>query len=258
MLALLSATAQAASDRQDVGRWFDRKGRPLPAAQAAAAAANLPPLLEGAPFAYPRRQNLMEVPGCVTTQFYIRPDGLTDRFLILDSKPKGMFDQSVLESLRFWKFEPRSKGRWAVLPIHFGFEVRVGTHLEKMRKDCVVPRITGQVLINGGKPLDGDKPLYPPALVESRTQGCVTVSFAVRPDGLADDYAVLDADPQQVFVPTTIQALNGWRFEPPSQAAQRSYARYQFLIPSAENGAAPRECLWPQGVPFPPTQETAP
>ncbi|MGH8481665.1 MAG: hypothetical protein ACRES8_04310, partial [Nevskiaceae bacterium] len=88
--ALLLAAAPALAGREPfVNYWFTERGQPEPAAQRWAEAMGLPPLLSGAPF----RDDLAAIgpttPSCLTIQFLVRPDGLTDKFMILDSRPKG-------------------------------------------------------------------------------------------------------------------------------------------------------------------------
>lgn len=228
----------------DASRWFDRYGRPTAIAQQAAAAAQLPPFIEGVSFVFPRKQARMKEPGCIVVQFQVRPDGLTDHFLILESRPKGVFDETVLQSLQFWKFEPTAKGKWSILPISFGFGVEAGTHLPKWDRGCLVPSVEIVASELPAPPLDERKPYYPPPLVESRTQGCVSVRFTIGPDGLADDYEIIDAKPNREFVKTVIQALNEWRFQPPS-ASTPGLVHFGFKMPLKGTDASAATCRWP-------------
>lgn len=65
--------------------------------------------LERARPEYPRRAALAGVQGCVTAAFDVRPDGRTDNFQVLDSKPKGVFSRAAVVALRDWRYPERDK-----------------------------------------------------------------------------------------------------------------------------------------------------
>jgi len=74
--------------------------------------------------AYPlsaRRRNLT---GKVTVKFLVDSNGKVRKPQILDAQPKGIFEQSVLDSISKWHFKPgiyqgREVATWVVLPIQF-------------------------------------------------------------------------------------------------------------------------------------------
>lgn len=58
---------------------------------------------------YPKRVVLAGLQGCVTTAFDVRPDGRTDNFQVLDSKPKGVFSRAAVMALRDWRYPEREE-----------------------------------------------------------------------------------------------------------------------------------------------------
>lgn len=58
---------------------------------------------------YPRRAALAGVQGCVTVSFDVMPDGRTDNYEVLDSKPQGVFVKEALLALRDWRFPEREE-----------------------------------------------------------------------------------------------------------------------------------------------------
>ena len=63
---------------------------------------------------YPSEAARQRLEGCVVVSFEITPDGLADKYQVLDSKPAGVFDAATLASLNHWRFEvPSRPGRYA-------------------------------------------------------------------------------------------------------------------------------------------------
>ena len=75
---------------------------------AEARAKGLVPLERTAP-EYPRQAALAGVQGCVTASFDVMPDGRTDNYQILDSKPQGVFVKATLMALKDWRFPERDE-----------------------------------------------------------------------------------------------------------------------------------------------------
>ena len=55
---------------------------------------------------YPYKAKRLEIEGYVRVKFLVDKTGAVCRVAVLDSKPKGMFDDSVLTVLPSWKFAP--------------------------------------------------------------------------------------------------------------------------------------------------------
>ena len=73
---------------------------------------------------YPHRAKRRNITGQVTVKFLVTQNGSVDRLSILNAEPEGIFENSVMNALPHWRFEPGYyKGKpvhtWVVLPIHF-------------------------------------------------------------------------------------------------------------------------------------------
>ena len=73
---------------------------------------------------YPARAKAKEIEGFVTMSILINTDGKIDTVKIIESEPAGIFDKSVLRTIKKWVFEPaRYKGEavktWANQTIRF-------------------------------------------------------------------------------------------------------------------------------------------
>ena len=83
-----------------------------------------PQILKQQKPAYPllaRRRNLT---GKVTVKFLVDRHGKVHKPKILEAHPKGVFEQSVLDSITKWRFKPgvykgREVATWVVVPIQF-------------------------------------------------------------------------------------------------------------------------------------------
>lgn len=90
---------------------------------------------------YPRRAALNGIQGCVSVAFDIRRDGLTDNYLVLDSKPEGMFVGAVLLALRDWRFPPREKPVRTNMPVTFGLSNKRTDAIPKCALDPALPEV---------------------------------------------------------------------------------------------------------------------
>lgn len=64
---------------------------------------------------YPREAARRGLSGCNVISFEITAEGLADKYQILDSQPKGVFDKASLIAMNRWKFkQPKRPGRYAV------------------------------------------------------------------------------------------------------------------------------------------------
>ena len=73
---------------------------------------------------YPARAKAKEIEGFVTLSLLINTEGKIDTVKIIESEPAGIFDKSVLRTIKKWVFEPaRYKGEpvqtWANQTIRF-------------------------------------------------------------------------------------------------------------------------------------------
>lgn len=68
---------------------------------------------------YPMEAKRRWQEGCVVLQFTVRPDGKTDDFAVLESRPLGMFEKSVIGAVYQWQYDPTSKPRTVVEAFEF-------------------------------------------------------------------------------------------------------------------------------------------
>ncbi len=55
---------------------------------------------------YPQQAIDQAIVGCTSVSFIVRPDGTADQYQIVESEPKGVFDQVTLKAINEWRFEP--------------------------------------------------------------------------------------------------------------------------------------------------------
>lgn len=101
----------------------------------------------------------------------------------------------------------------------------------------------------GGKEADAEgmpqpiyraAPDYPRRAAANRIQGCVVIAFDVRPDGLTDNFEVIDSEPQGIFVKEALLALRDWRY-PKREEPIRVTQQITFNLESAREDERP-EC----------------
>lgn len=88
---------------------------------------SVPKVTERAPLEYPKQAKRKGITGYVLFNLLIGKDGNVIRSNILESQPKGVFDDVATASVRMWKFEPATyKNKpvkvWAKQKISFKFE----------------------------------------------------------------------------------------------------------------------------------------
>jgi periplasmic protein TonB len=76
------------------------------------------------PPVYPYKAREQHIEGVVQIKILVREDGSVGEVLILDSRPKDVFDDAVLASVPRWRFEPgkvsgKAVTAWVVTALHF-------------------------------------------------------------------------------------------------------------------------------------------
>ena len=56
---------------------------------------------------YPRKQAIAGIEGWVKLKFTINPDGSVSNPVVLDAKPRRVFDSAAKKTIRKWKYKPR-------------------------------------------------------------------------------------------------------------------------------------------------------
>jgi protein TonB len=81
------------------------------------------PMVKTAPM-YPFRAREQGVEGVVQVKILVREDGTVGEVLIVDARPKDIFEEAVLAAVPNWKFEPgviqgKRVTSWVVTALHF-------------------------------------------------------------------------------------------------------------------------------------------
>jgi protein TonB len=76
------------------------------------------------PPVYPYKAKRLEIEGYVKIKFLVDEEGTVSRVSVLDASPKGVFEDSVLQTLPSWKFSPgkvvgEPVSSWVVTTIRF-------------------------------------------------------------------------------------------------------------------------------------------
>lgn len=251
-LLLCAATldAAAAVKRRDTERWFDRDGQATAYGRRVAKEQGLPPLAGGvwvemvkaASTQLVDKIHVTRTAPCATVQFKIARDGKTDQLLVLESQPHPAYGERVVQSVAHWQFQPSEQAQWRTIVVDFEeSEQLTGSRIAREVSCRAAETQIVDALSPGRELRDSRPPHFPPAAVEARAPGCVTVRFTVRGDGLADGYEIVDAQPDDRFVAASAAALNDWRFSE-SSVESRAAARFAFVLDDEVQAPA---CQWP-------------
>jgi protein TonB len=76
------------------------------------------------PPVYPYRAREQQIEGIVQVKLLINTDGTVGQIIILDARPEGIFDESVLQAIPQWKFNPgkienQAVTAWVVTTLRF-------------------------------------------------------------------------------------------------------------------------------------------
>ena len=224
-LALFFSLAASAAGPECDEQCLEARGMPVPTHRAAPK--------------YPEAAAARHVEGCVVASFEITPQGLADKYQVLDSQPKGVFDGAALKALNDWRFKfPEKKpGRYAER-----FEFRMSQ--PKARKPLPCMAAPGYDALNAPAAppapsrelhlLQGSLPPLPPGV----SAACVTVKLLIKHDGFVGDVQVLEARPAEMAAPTAEAAKQWWfdSFPPPDLVATKTLtivAGEQVKLPDA-------------------------
>lgn len=97
---------------------------------------------------YPRRAAMAGVQGCVTATFDVMPDGRTDNYEVVDSKPEGVFVKAALLALRDWRFPERDEPVRTQQTIRFHLGNQRADERPECETDSAVPEVYS---VKGGR-----------------------------------------------------------------------------------------------------------
>ncbi len=76
---------------------------------------------------YPHRAKRRNIKGKVTVKFLVSVSGDVTKPSVVEAKPEGVFEQSVLQAIQRWRFKPgyyqgKPVPTWVILPIQFNLK----------------------------------------------------------------------------------------------------------------------------------------
>lgn len=69
---------------------------------------------------YPEQANMLRIGGTVTIIYSINPQGMAEDVRVLKADPSGVFEKSLLNDARGWRFDKGKPLRDQTLTVHYG------------------------------------------------------------------------------------------------------------------------------------------
>jgi len=198
---------------------------------------------------YPDAAWLKGIGGTITVAFRLDPAALGPGDLsVLRSEPRGVFDETVVETLPHWRFRPAGDPRRCLARIERGsVTFRFDAETEKVSivelyvageraefaprflfDDESEPPAEDEVrsALNGLRFTDAETPDYPNDARLRHAEGLAVLGFTIDAKGRARDIEVLYARPRETFEKASISALKGSRLAVPTPEQASSDGRY--------------------------------
>lgn len=191
------------------------------------------PIQREAP-AYPQAVRAIGIEGTVEVALTVLSDGSVGWVRVVRADPRGYFEQAATEGVRRWRFTPATQGGEAV-------ECRLRTRVRFALTDAAATA-------TGGTAGERPQPLYPPALLASRTEGYAEVEYDLAADGAATNARLTAAMPRGEFEKAALAAVRGWR-GPAGDAGRHETRRFDFRLPDTQLDVVPPTLL--ASAPFP-------
>jgi TonB family protein len=174
-----------------------------------------------------------EVEGYVKLGFKIGADGHVKDAIVLESAPEKLFDQSALDAVSRWTYQPRTDNGRAV-------EQPDNKVLLRFKPGPPPPQ---------RKLLYAPKPAYPPNAFQAKVEGTVKVAFDIGADGRPANVHATEASLPGVFDDAAIKNVGEWVFEaaPPGGAsvATPMETTIAFKLDQARVGTKPVKIIPP-------------
>jgi TonB family protein len=149
--------------------------------------------------AFPEAARAAALEGYVRVEFRADPDGRIADLAIVESVPRGAFDDAVLGALASWRFEPAQAP-----PSRTSREFRF--RLPAYARPDPLPQHTPRV--------------YPAALCGERPRGRVVLDVEIAADGSVDSPRIVSASPPNVFDAEALRAARQLKRVPARRAGQ--------------------------------------
>lgn len=185
---------------------------------------------------YPKTLLDKGIDGCVLLSFGIDAEGRGRDFQVLDSQPKGAFDQATLKVMDQWRFQPPAReGRYAYL-VQYRIDGRAPANVCQPLPTFAALNPDAPPLTREVRLLEAVMPNYS-GVRDAPDGGCVTVRMQVKYDGFVGDVTVLEARPESLG-PPTVAAVKQWHFDsfpPPDMYTTQTFNFTPELVRLPEN-----------------------
>lgn len=69
---------------------------------------------------YPDHANMLRIVGTVTIIYNVNSQGMTEDIRVLNSDPSGVFENTLLNDVRGWRFEKSNPLRDQIITVNYG------------------------------------------------------------------------------------------------------------------------------------------
>ncbi|HWN05947.1 MAG TPA: TonB family protein [Steroidobacteraceae bacterium] len=193
------------------------------------------PIQREAP-AYPPAVRAMGIEGTVEVALTVLRDGSVGWVRVGRAEPRGYFEQAASDGVRGWRFAPATLDGEPI-------ECRLRTRVRFALTDAAA---TAAAATGAGRP----QPVYPPALLQSRTEGYAEVEYELDADGVVKDARIVGAMPRGEFEKSALAAIRAWRGPAAAGVPVRiDTRRFDFRLPDTFLDVVPATML--ASAPFP-------
>jgi TonB family protein len=193
------------------------------------------PIQREAP-AYPPAVRATGIEGTVEVALTVLRDGSVGWVRVVRAEPRGYFEQAAWEGVRGWRFAPATLDGQPI-------ECRLRTRVRFALTDAAATAASATGV-------DRPQPVYPPALLQSRTEGYAEVEYELDAEGVVKDARIVGAMPRGEFEKSALAAIRSWRG--PAAAGVRvriETRRFDFRLPDTSLDVVPATML--ASAPFP-------
>jgi TonB family protein len=184
--------------------------------------------------AYPPAVRAAGIEGTVEVALTVLRDGSVGWVRVVRAEPRGYFEQAASDGVRSWRFAPATLDGEPI-------ECRLRTRVRFALTDAATTVATGA---------DRPQPVYPPALLQSRTEGYAEVEYELDAEGVVKDARIVSAMPRGEFEKSALAAIRAWRGPAAANMPLRiETRRFDFRLPDTFLDVVPATML--ASAPFP-------
>ena len=169
------------------------------------------PIVKVAP-AYPDQAVQEQIEGHVLLEFVVTETGGVRDAVVVESEPRGVFDQAALDAVAKFKYKPKIvDGKPVAIP---GVRNRFSFEFEDESATSSTSQIVVQDEQDETLPIVKVAPIYPEGAVREGIEGHVLLEFVVTESGAVRDPRVLEAEPPGVFDQAAVDAVGKFKYKP--------------------------------------------